>query len=205
MFYDAIENKHGLRHDPFKALVAPRPIGWISSISADGLVNLAPYSFFNAISEKPHMVMFSSTGWKDSVANVAETGEFVWNLATYALRDKMNITSAPVPREVNEFKLAGLTMAPCRLVEPPRVAETPVSLECKHLRTIRLEDINGVAVDRYMVLGQVVGVHIDDRFIHDGVVDTAELGPLARLGYKDYSVVDKVFQLTRPKADAVTG
>ena len=204
MFYDAIENEHGLRHDPFKALVAPRPIGWISSLAADGSVNLAPYSYFNAISEKPHMVMFSSTGWKDSAANVAETGEFVWNLATYSLREKMNLTSAPVPRNANEFELAGLTMTPCRLVAPPRVGESPVSLECKHLRTIHLEDISGVPVDRYMVLGQVVGVHIDDAFIHDGLVDTAELRPLARLGYKDYSVVEKVFQLTRPKADVLT-
>ena len=204
MFYDAIENDHGLRHDPFKALVAPRPIGWVSTIAADGAVNLAPYSFFNGVSESPHILMFSSVGWKDSVANVAETGEFVWNLATYPLKDKMNMTSAPAPRQVNEFELAGLTMAPCRLVKPPRVAETPVSIECRHLQTIHLKDMNGVAVERYMVLGQVVGVHIDDAYIHDGLVDTAQLRPLARLGYKDYSVVDEVFQLTRPKADALT-
>jgi len=205
MFYDAIENRHGLSHDPFKALIAPRPIGWISSVGADGAVNLAPYSFFNAVSENPHILMFSSTGRKDSLTNVEETGEFVWNLATYALRDKMNMTSAPAPRNVNEFELAGLTQAPCRLVSPPRVAETPVSLECKHLRTIDLADLDGVPVDRHMVLGQVVGVHIDDAFIHDGLVDTAALKPIARLGYKDYSVVEEVFQLTRPKAAALTG
>ena len=205
MFYDAILNQHGLPYDPFKALVAPRPIGWISSLGADGSVNLAPYSFFNAISEKPYMVMFSSTGWKDSVSNVAETGEFVWNLVTVALKDKMNMTSAPVSRDVNEFEVAGLTQAPCWLVAPPRVGETPVALECKHLRTIDLKDINGVATDCHMVIGQVVGIHIDDAFIHDGVVDTTLLKPLARLGYRDYSAVEEVFQLTRPKASAPTG
>jgi flavin reductase (DIM6/NTAB) family NADH-FMN oxidoreductase RutF len=205
MFYDAIRNDHGLPHDPFKALIAPRPIGWVSTLAADGRVNLAPYSFFNAVSEKPHILMFSSTGRKDSASNIEETGEFVWNLATYALRDKMNMTSAPVPRGVNEFELAGLTQAPCRLVSPPRVGESPAALECKHLQTIHLKDLNGVPVDRHMVLGQVVGVHIDDAYIHDGLVDTARLRPLARLGYKDYAVVDETFQLTRPKAAAQTG
>lgn len=202
MFYDAIENRHGLRHDPFKTLIAPRPIGWISSMGADGSVNLAPYSFFNAVSENPHIVMFSSSGRKDSVTNVEETGEFVWNLVTYALKDKMNATSAAVPHNVNEFELAGLTPAPCRLVAPPRVGETPVALECKYLHTIDLVDLDGVPANRYMVLGQVVGVHIDDAFIHDGMVDVTELKPVARLGYRDYSVVEEVFQMTRPKVDA---
>jgi flavin reductase (DIM6/NTAB) family NADH-FMN oxidoreductase RutF len=202
MFYDAIENRHGLRHDPFKALIAPRPIGWISSISADGAVNLAPYSFFNAVSENPHILMFSSTGRKDSLTNIDETHEFVWNLATFPLREKMNLTSARVPHHVNEFELAGLTQAPCRLVKPPRVAESPASLECKHLRTIQLADLNGALIEHYLVLGQVVGVHIDDAFIHDGVIDATELKSLARLGYRDYTVVEDVFQMSRPKADA---
>ncbi|AXS41089.1 flavin reductase family protein [Breoghania sp. L-A4] len=198
MFYDAAINAHGLRHDPFKALVAPRPIGWISSLDAEGRPNLAPYSFFNAISDNPHIVIFSSTGWKDSVQNVAETGEFVCNLATWDLREAVNATSAPAGHGVSEFELAGLTQAPCTMVKAPRVAETPVAMECKHLQTIHLKDVDGKDVDRWMVMGQVVGIHIDDAFIHDGMVDITELKPLARLGYKDYSIVDSVFQMARP-------
>jgi len=204
MFYDAIENRHGLRHDPFKALVAPRPIGWISSISAGGAVNLAPYSFFNAVSENPHILMFSSTGRKDSLGNIEETGEFVWNLATFPLREKMNLTSARVPHHVNEFELAGLTEAPSHMVKPPRVGESPAALECKLLRVVQLNDLSGELIEHYLVLGQVVGVYIDDGYIHEGVIDATELQSLARLGYRDYAVVDNVFQMTRPKADAFT-
>ncbi|MDJ1159377.1 flavin reductase family protein [Chelatococcus sp. SYSU_G07232] len=198
MFYDTAKNDHGLPHDPFKALVVPRPIGWITSMGADGAVNLAPYSFFNAFSTRPPIVGFSSEGRKDSVSLVDETREFVCNIATYDLRDAMNATSAPLPRGTSEFEAAGLAMEPSRLVRPPRVRGIAAALECRHLRTIQLEDIDGRAVDRWLVLGQVIGIFIDDRFLKDGVVDTPAMQPIARLGYKDYSVVDEVFSLTRP-------
>jgi flavin reductase (DIM6/NTAB) family NADH-FMN oxidoreductase RutF len=200
MFYDAVKNEHGLRHDPFKTIIAPRPIGWISTISREGHVNLAPYSFFNGISDNPHMVMFSSSGHKDSVRNCEETGEFVCNLATLALKDQMNLSSAVVPHDVNEFELAGLTPVASRLVKPPRVAESPAALECKVLRIIQLEDIEGRAIEQYMTLGQVIGIHIDDAVIHDGMLDITELKNLGRLGYMDYTAVEKTFQMVRPKA-----
>ncbi len=200
MYYDAIVNDHGLPHDPFKALVAPRPIGWISSLAADGAVNLAPYSFFNALSNRPNIVMFASNVYKDSVRNVDETGEFVCNMATYALREPMNATSAPVGPDVNEFEIAGLTPAPCRAVKPPRVAESPAALECRHLQTIELNDLNGQSVGSWVVLGQVVGIHIDDEVIVDGAVDVTRYKPLARLGYTDYVAVDTVFSIARPSA-----
>jgi flavin reductase (DIM6/NTAB) family NADH-FMN oxidoreductase RutF len=138
VFYETIANKHGLKHDPFKALVAPRPIGWISTIGKDGICNIAPYSFFNAVGEKPHYVIFSSAGRKDSLLNIEETGEFVCSLATWDLRFNMNMTSAAVPRGVDEFPLGDLTAAPCRLVKPPRVKESPAALECKHWKTVEL-------------------------------------------------------------------
>lgn len=143
MFYDAVANTHGLAIDPFKALVAPRPIGWISTLGKNGVVNLAPYSFFNAVSEDPHFVMFGSGGRKDSQRNAEETGEFVCSLATYELREAMNRTSAPVAPDVDEMKLVGLTPAPSRLVAPPRVKESPVAFECRYWRTIDLPGRNG--------------------------------------------------------------
>lgn len=197
MFYETSENKHGLAHDPFKALVAPRPIGWISSLDAEGIVNLAPYSFFNAVSDRPPFVMFSSSGRKDSVCNIEATGEFVCSLATFELREQMNSTSAMVAPEVDEMELAGLTPAPCKLVKPPRVAESPVAFECKYYKTIPMPGLNG-ADGNLVVLGEVVGIHIDDDAIVDGRVDTAKMRPIARLGYMDYSVVDTVFSLDRP-------
>lgn len=198
MFYEVAKG-HGLPYDPFKALVAPRPIGWISAISAKGEVNLAPYSFFNAVSDNPHMVGFSSQGIKDAMTFVEETGEFVCSLATYDLRDQMNATSAPLPRGQNEMEFAGLTAAPSRLVKPPRVAESPVALECKLLRIIPLEPLEGEA-KYHFVIGQVVAIHIDDRFIVDGMVDTAAMRPIARAGYKDYFVgtPETKFSITRP-------
>lgn len=200
MFYDAVTNAHGLRHDPFKALVAPRPIGWISTLSADGAANLAPYSFFNAVCEKPHIVMFSSVGRKDTVTNIEATGEFVCNLATYDLRAQMNATSAPVGPGVDEFALAGLTPVPSHLVRPPRVGESPVALECRLLEIVALKDLGGQPAGYYMTLGQVVGIHIDDAVIRDGMVDVAGLKTIARLGYHDYCVVDSLFRMTRPDA-----
>lgn len=198
MFYDAVENVHGLKHDPFKALIAPRPIGWISTIGKDGVVNLAPYSFFNAISDNPHYVMFSSLNRKDSQRNAEETGEFVCSLATWDLRDQMNKTSAAVGPEVDEMALAGLTPAPSQLVKPPRVAESPVAFECKYYQSVELPPDTGRGIYT-MVIGRVVGIYIDDNAIRDGMVDTGQLKPIARLGYMDYSVVDSTFTLQRPK------
>ena len=200
MFYDAIKNEHGLRYDPFKAIVAPRPIGWITSMNAKGDINLAPYSFFNGISSRPALVMFSSEGLKDSVSFIAETGEFVCNLATWDLREAMNATAAPLPRGVNEMERAGLAPAPSRLVKPPRVAASPCALECRLLQIVPIEAAGGLPVDCHVVIGQVVGVHIDDRFIVDGLLDTAAMRPIARCGYDQYAVVESVFSMTRPTA-----
>ncbi len=203
MFYDAVENKHGLKHDPFKAIVAPRPIGWISSCDKSGVPNLAPYSYFNGVCNSPHVVMFSSAGRKDSIRNVEETGEFVCNLTTWDLRHQMNISSAPVEPGVNEFKIAGLTEAPCNLVSVPRVGESPVAMECKYLQTIDVKDLKGVQSGNQMVMGQVVGIHIDESFIRDGLLDLEQVKPIARLGYMDYTVVERLFALTRPEASQV--
>ncbi|MGI8724591.1 MAG: flavin reductase family protein [Methyloceanibacter sp.] len=200
MFYDAVANTHGLAFDPFKALVAPRPIGWISTLSKSGVVNLAPYSFFNAVSEDPHFVMFSSGGRKDSQRNAEETGEFVCSLATYDLRDAMNRTSIPVGPDVNEMELAGLTPEASRIVKPPRVKESPVAFECRYWKTIELPGKAGQPGTHAIVLGQVVGVHVADEVISEGRVDVTKLRPLARLGYGDYAVIDEVFTLTRPGA-----
>src|SRR5262249_53770207 len=154
---------------PFKALIAPRPIGWISTVSKSGICNLAPYSFFNAVSEKPHYVVFGSGGPKDSLRNIEETGEFVCSLATYDLRHQMNTTSAPVPRGVDEFPLAGLTAAASQIVRPPRVKESPVAFECKHWKTIEIPGDEGQPAPGYsVVFGRVVGVYIDENFIKDG-------------------------------------
>ena len=198
MFYDTRKNDHGLPHNPFKAIVAPRPIGWITTISAKGETNLAPYSFFNGITDKPPIVMFSSEGPKDSVSFVEETKEFVCSLATFDLRDQMNGTSAPLPRGECEMKATGLEAAPSRLVKPPRVKASPCALECKRIKIVTLETIDGRPVDCHVVFGQVVGVHIDDRFIVDGRLDTAAMKPIARCGYDQYAVVESLFAMQRP-------
>jgi len=200
MFYEPSKRNHGLPHDPFKAIVAPRPIGWITSISANGEVNLAPYSYFNAVSNDPPMVMYSSEGRKDSVAFVEETREFVCNLATWDLRDQMNMTSAPYARGIDEMKETGLAAVPSLLVKPPRVRASPCAMECKWLQTVRLNDIAGLGTERYVVFGQVVGIHIDERFIKDGLLDTAAMRPIARAGYHDYfvSTPDTKFAMRRP-------
>ena len=180
--------------------MAPRPIGWITSLSARGEVNLAPYSYFNAVSTRPPIVIFSSEGRKDSLALVEETGEFVCNLATWDLREAMNVTSAPFPRGVDEMREAGLTPAPSRLVKPPRVAEAPCALECKWLQTLTLRDLDGRPLDRHVAFGQVVGVHIDERFIKDGLLDTGAMRPIQRAGYHDYYTVmaETKFSMKRP-------
>jgi flavin reductase (DIM6/NTAB) family NADH-FMN oxidoreductase RutF len=204
MFYDTAKNDHGLPRDPFKAIVAPRPIGWITSVSAQGEINLAPYSFFNAVSDAPPIVLFSSEGPKDSLVFVRETREFVCSLATFELRAAVVATSAQFARGVNEMEQCGLTPAPCRLVRPPRVAAAPCALECKLLQIIDLADLEGKPSHRHVVFGQVVGVHIDDRFIKDGRLDTAAMAPIARCGYTDYSVVERVFAIARPGAERKT-
>lgn len=196
MFYDAVENSHGLPFDPFKALVVPRPIGWISSLSASGVANLAPYSFFNAVSNRPNIVMFSSGGRKDSAANIEATGEFVCNMATWDLREAMNQSSANVGADIDEFELAGLDKAPSRLVKPPRVAASPVAFECTYLQTVELPPSNGAP--NLVVFGQVIGIHIDDDVIQDGKVDVTRFKPIARLGYNDYAVVEELFEMVRP-------
>ena len=200
MFYEPDKRDPRLRHDPFKAIVAPRPIGWITSISAKNEVNLAPYSYFNGINSRPALVMFASEGRKDSVSFIEQTGEFVCNLATWDLREAMNITSAPLPRGGNEMGHAGLEAAPSRLVKPPRVAASPCALECKLIKVVAMETADGKPVDCHVVFGQVVGVHIDDRFIVDGLLDTAAMKPIARCGYDQYAVVESVFSMQRPTA-----
>jgi flavin reductase (DIM6/NTAB) family NADH-FMN oxidoreductase RutF len=204
MFYDTAKNDHGLPRNPFKAIVSPRPIGWITSMSAKGEINLAPYSFFNAVSDAPPIVLFSSEGPKDSLVFVEETKEFVCSLATFDLRAAVVETSAQFPRGVNEMEQSGLAPAPCRLVRPPRVAASPCALECRLLQIIDLHDLEGKPSHRHVVFGQVVGIHIDDRFIKDGRLDTAAMQPIARCGYADYSVVDKVFAIARPKPVAMS-
>lgn len=201
MFYDALENKHGLKHDPWKALAVPRPIGWISTVSAKGQANLAPYSFFNAIADRPHYVCFGSAGMKDTLRNIEETGEFVCNVANYELREHMNMSSAAVPHGVDEFPLSGLTAAKCNLVKPPRVKEAPASFECKHFQTIALPGAGKYESAYSLVIGLVVGIHIDERYIKDGNIDTAAMKPIARLGYMDYAVVtpETMFAINRPE------
>ncbi|WP_206454126.1 flavin reductase family protein [Aurantimonas marina] len=200
MFYTTDRNDHGLSHDPFKAIVAPRPIGWISTRAKDGSVNLAPYSFFNAISDRPKLVMFSSVGMKDSASFAIETGEFVANLATRQLATQMNQTSAVAERGTSEFGFSGLTEAPSRLVAAPRVAESPAALECRVTHSFRPTGLNGEPSENVVVIGQVVGIHIDEAILKDGVIDMALAAPLSRLGYLDYAVADQVFQMARPRS-----
>jgi flavin reductase (DIM6/NTAB) family NADH-FMN oxidoreductase RutF len=190
---------HGLPHDPFKAIVAPRPIGWISTVDADGRVNLAPYSFYNAFCESPPVVGFSSGGRKDSQRNVEATGEFVCNLVTRKHALAMNLTSAPFPHGVDEMQRAGLAAAPSRLVRPPRVADAPAALECKLLLVLPLKDLEGRLTGSTLILGQVVGVHIDPAFLKDGLFDIAAAGTIARCGYRgDFTEVTSVFEMPRP-------
>ncbi len=199
-FYEPAQG-HGLPHDPFKAIVAPRPIGWISSCDPVGRINLAPYSFFNAVSTHPPIVTFSSEGYKDSVRNIAATGEFVVNYPSRSLAEAMNRTSAPVAPEVDEFTLAGLETASCRLVTVPRVAAAPAALECVLLQIVQLHDRTGQPLENYLVLGEVIGVHIDQQYLHDGIFDLVAAQPIQRAGYQaDYTTVGTTFQMMRPRA-----
>ncbi|MEO3999014.1 flavin reductase family protein [Mesorhizobium sp. CAU 1732] len=201
MFYEPTKG-HGLPHDPFKAIVAPRPIGWISSIAADGSVNLAPYSFFNAIGSNPHLVMFSSEGRKDSVSFIHETREFVVNLASRDLIEKLNVSSVDAPRGVSEFGYAGLTPVPSTLVKPPRVGEAHAALECRMTDWYEPKGIGGRASSNIVVFGEVVGIHIDEAVMTDGLFDIVKAGTTARLGYMDYATVTETFQMRRPQWDA---
>ena len=192
---------HGLKHDPLNAIIAPRPIGWISTVSAQGVRNLAPYSFFNAFNYRPPIIGFSSTSWKDSVRNIEETGQFVWNLATRPLAQAVNISSATVAEDVDEFDLAGLTPAASQRVAPPRVAESPVAFECRLTQLIRLTDAEGAPIDAWLTLGEVVMVHIDQALLIDGVYDTVAAEPILRGGGPaDYFTVGEAqkFQMRRP-------
>lgn len=198
MFYEP-DKGHGLPHDPFKAIVAPRPIGWISSLGADGSLNLAPYSYFNTVGSHPHLVMFSSEGEKDSVTFVRETGEFVANLVSRNLAEKMNATGVDAPRGVSEFGYAALTPAPSRLVKPPRVAEAFAALECKLTEIHRPKGIGGRSSSNLLVFGEVIGVHIDDDVLTDGLFDIVKAGTVARLGYMDYAAVIETFAMRRPR------
>jgi flavin reductase (DIM6/NTAB) family NADH-FMN oxidoreductase RutF len=205
----------GLPHNPFKACVVPRPIGWISTLSVTGEVNLAPFSFFNACSADPPIVMYCANGthaeggWKDSLKNVEATGAFVASLATYELRRQVNTTSMPAGRGIDEMALAGLTPAPSRLVPPPGVAESPIRMECVLHRILELPAAtNGGS--NHAVFGRVVGIHLDDGVLTGGMVDIGKLQPLSRLGYMDYAVTREVFQMERPhgatrQTDTATG
>ncbi|EEQ95748.1 flavin reductase family protein [Brucella sp. ZJ1_1] len=198
MFYEPKEG-HPLPHNPFKAIVAPRPIGWIGTQSKEGAVNLAPYSFFNAICDTPPMVMFSSNGAKDSVSFIEQTGEFTANLVSDHLRTQMNASSVNAPRGVSEFDYAGLTRAASRLIAAPRVKEAYAALECVAVEIKRLQDKEGRLTDNYMVIGEVVGVHIDEQVLTDGLIDIAKTRPVSRLGYMDFSTTESVYQMFRPK------
>ncbi|WP_029592301.1 flavin reductase family protein [Franconibacter pulveris] len=194
---------HGLPHDPLNAIVGPRPIGWIASLNADGQRNLAPYSFFNCFNYRPPIIGFASSGWKDSVQNIVETKEFVWNLTTRALAVPMNETSATLPRGEDEFARAGLTAAPSRLVKAPRVAESPVNFECRLSQCIQLTSANGEPIDSWLVLGEVVAVHIDKTLLENGIYQTAKAQPVLRAGGPSaYYAIDEAqrFDLVRPDA-----
>ena len=197
-FYEP-QHGHGLAHDPLNAIVAPRPIGWISTVSVSGIANLAPYSFFNLFNYDPPIIGFCSIDWKDSAENASQTGEFVWNLVTRPLADAMNATSAGVSADKDEFAIAGLATAPARIVKPPRVAASPVQFECRHSQTVRLQGADGHEVESWLILGEVVGVHIDPALIDDGSYQTARAEPVLRGGgWGDYFALGELFRMKRP-------
>ena len=198
MFYEPGKG-HGLPHDPFKAIVAPRPIGWISTMGRDGSINLAPYSFFNAFSSRPPLVWFSSEGKKDSFTFARETGEFVANLAGGHIFKEMNATSVDAPRGVSEFGYAGLTPAPSRLVAAPRVAEAHAALECKVTEIFEPKGLDGKPAGVHVCTGEVIGIHIDEAVLTDGLFDNVKAGNVSRLGYLDFSAITETFAMRRPK------
>lgn len=199
-FYEPASG-HGLAHDPLNAILGPRPIGWISSLSDTGVRNLAPYSFFNMFNYRPPIIGFASIGAKDSLANIGARPEFVWNLVTRDLAERMNATAAPCHPDVDEFALAGIEASPSRLVAPDRVAASPVQLECRHSQTLRLASAAGDPIDTWVVFGEVVGVHIDESLLENGVYQTARAHPVLRGGGPaDYFEIgaDALFRMTRP-------
>ena len=199
MFYETDKrDKTLLPHDPFKALIAPRPIGWVSTMNKAGQVNLAPYSFFNAFSGAPPLIGFSSEGEKDSMTFAIESGEFVWNMATFDLRLQMSDSSAPLGRGESEFAHTGLETEPARLVRAPMIKASPAKLECKVVDVFHLRDMTGAHTSNYLVMGQVIGVHIDESYIENGIVQVTRMKPISRCGYQDYSVFDEVFSMKRP-------
>jgi flavin reductase (DIM6/NTAB) family NADH-FMN oxidoreductase RutF len=205
MFYRT-DQHHGLPHDPFKSCVVPRPIGWLTTLDEQGRVNLAPFSFFNGIASDPPLVVAgvngapAPAGMKDTLANCRATGEFVANMATWDLREKMNLTSASVPADVDELALAGLTAAPSEIVKAPRVAESPIHMECK---VHQILDMPCTLADsrNTLIIGHVVGIHIDDSVLTEGLIDIGKVRPIARMGYMDYAVVEEVFAMRRPSAE----
>ncbi len=206
MYYEPGKTKHDLPHDPFKSCVIPRPIGWISTLSKDGVANLAPYSQFQNLTFYPPYVMFSANQKtngvrKDSTVNAEATGEFVWNMATYDLREAVNITGQEAPPEADEFEIAGLTKAASNIVKAPRVAESPIHFECTYHTTLRLPG-NGTMGTVDIVIGRVIAVHTDDAaFTEDGLVDVLKIRPIARLGYYDYTSIESVFRMEIPTAN----
>ncbi len=204
MFYDTARNDHGLPRDPFKSCVVPRPIGWITTVSAAGVLNLAPFSYFNACGDHPPQVMYAPTGphveggAKDSLRNAQETGAFVANLATWELREAMRVSSSGVAPSVDEFALAGLETEPSRMVRPPRVKGAPIHLECRLNKVVELLADDPSRFRNWIVLGHVVGIHIDDAVISEGRVDQSKFRPIARLGYADYTTVDSRFEMPFP-------
>ncbi len=205
MFYETKTNNHGLKHNPFKSCIIPRPIAWITTISNDGIDNCAPYSFFNAVSSDPPMVMFANNGSaidgsgpRDTFSNIKENQEFVINISTFNTKDKMNKTSARLCRNVSEIEFASLETLDSRLVKPKRLKESPINMECTLYKII---DLPGITEDNYngILIGKVIGIHINDEYIKEGKVDVKKIKPLARLGYFDYSVIDDFFSIKRPK------
>lgn len=203
MFYNTDKNDHGLPHNPFKSCVVPRPIGWITSLSRSGKLNLAPYSYFNAVADVPPMVIFSTTtkhqdgGVKDTLKNVEETKEFVVNVTAWELREAVNITSTDFDRDVNEVEMAKLTVIPSKIVRVPRVKEAPIHLECVYHQSIQLPVIDERHTNR-LIIAKVVGIHIDDNILVDGKIDVTKFKPIARLGYMEYATVDNKFTMERP-------
>lgn len=203
MFYSTDKNDHDLPFNPFKSCIVPRPIGWITSIDKAGNVNLAPYSYFNAVCDVPPMIIFSTTtnhhdgGWKDTLRNVEETKEFVINIATWHLQQEVNLTSADFDRGVNEIEIANLETVPAVLVKPPRILSSPINLECVYHQSVQLPVIDRKQTNR-IVIAKVVGVHINDDIIINGKIDISQFKPIARLGYMEYTVVDNKFEMDRP-------
>ena len=201
MFYNTKDNNHGLRYNPFKACVVPRPIGWISTINGDGVENLAPFSYFNAVSDSPPVIMFSSSlkqdkDLKDTIKNIKQVQEFVFNLATYDLRQEMMNTGVPLPYGVSEAKEYGIEMESSMFVNPPRVKMSPVSLECRVVRELEI-DVENESCGVTVVFGHVVGIYINDEFIVDGKLDILKLKPIARLGYDQYALIDTIFTIKK--------